>query len=239
MSDLAYAITLEAEKSHHTVTLPMGPNVPMPKEGGGGWEEVPLPRRGAVCVWKGIGLMKLAVPVYVDHTEDESPVVPQLETLRHMHRPAERTAEPPILSVSSPGDAIPVLDEVRTWVLNDLEWGEAVGDTQGNRIQQMLTLHLLEYRADERLTSIAAKAAHHRRSRRYRIVRADLAGGLGELAERFHLPGWKFLAEAQSPPRTDPRLTSKDVGKWLVVPQHTHARGLYLVSITDQPTSAG
>jgi hypothetical protein len=217
--DTPYQVTIEARDSQHKIVADLNDKTPTPKEGGGGWEEIALAKRGAVIVWKGRSLLKLSFGIVLDGGSEEQPIAGAMTTLRHMYRPDDRDAEPPVVRISCPGDVIPYLDEGLEWLLTELEWTDAIADEEGNRILQQAELTLTEYQPDVRLETLATKNKRKHRIKRYRITRADLGGGLGRLAHKFHVRGgWQELAEAQNPPRTDPRLSSKDVGKWLVIP---------------------
>lgn len=242
MSDVPYVVTFEAQASGHSVSCPLDGQVPMPKEGGGGYEEVPLNKRSPVLVWKGrSSLLKIDIPIVFDGTVQQVAVAPSYTTLRHMYRPPDATVPPPVLQVSLGGgtgmDVVPYLDEVGDWVLSELQWGEAVGDGQGRREQQHFIATITEYVPDERLTPVSAQKPKHP-IRTYVIQRKDIAGGLGKLATRFHLASWKVLANAQAKPPKDPRLTERDIGRKLIVPLGGNA-GLVVLSGTPQQSSGG
>lgn len=225
----AYQLTLQhRDPPHTTVVVPLGEKPPTPSAPGeGGWEAVALPKRSAVSIWRGRGLLQMAIPIIIDGA-GEKPVGPVITPLLQMWRPTQPTVEPPVLEISSPGDAVPYAD--LEWVLADIEWGEAEGDAEGRRTQQQMTLVLMEYRADERVqTADAAKRKGHGKVETYRVKRKDLAHGLGGIAERLKVPGgWKTLGLAQHPQIHDPRRIR--VGQVLQIPTVEHTKRGTIIS---------
>jgi hypothetical protein len=217
-----YAVTLEARDSGHRVTGILGDKPPTPKEGGGGWEEVALPKRAGVLVWKGRSLMKLSFSLAFDNSDVERPVHADYLTLIHMFRPDNPDEEPPVIQGSSSGDVIPFLGANLEWVVSELEWLEGMADNQARRIQTVFLVTLTEYRADERLKTAEQTPKPPTKPFPYKIQRKDIAEGLSGIARRFKVKGgWKAIVAANrswKPPRRDPRLTVKDVGRTITIP---------------------
>jgi hypothetical protein len=194
-----------------------------PEGGGGGWEEVPLPKRSGVLIWRGRALMTQKVEVIFDGLEDERQVLASaaFQTLLRFYRPNSPTKQPAILELSASSDAVPARKhfgggKVEGWVLTGMEWGEAVGDEEGWRVQQALTLTFTEYREDERLQT-AAKKKELSNVVAYTWIVKKAGEPLGAIAERFHVPGgWKALGNFQQPKITDPRTTRK--GQLISIP---------------------
>lgn len=203
----------QRDPPNHGIVAKLGPSIPTPSEGGGGWEEVTLPKRAAVLVWKGRGLLKLALSVLFDNFDTGAPVGPEYATLLAFWRPDKATTPPSILRLSASGDTIPYagLD----YVLSGLEWAEgAEANAAGERSQQILNLTFTEYRPDERLQTVeqAKKKGH---TTTYEVKRDGEL--LGKIAERFHVKGGaKALGAAQHPPIKDPRHLKH--GQKLIVP---------------------
>lgn len=226
-TEVPYTITLEErDRPNHKVTAALHDKPPVPREGGGGWEPVQLPKRAAVLIWRGRGLMQMQVPVIFDTGNDEHPLAGADDTLIHMWRPevpeGEQAPEPPVIEISSPGDAVPFTD--LEWVVEDIEWGEAVADAKGRKTQQAYVIVLREFREDERLQTADQAKGKKTKARYYKVRRKDLAGGLVGIAHKLHLKGgWKELGNAQHPPIRDPRYRLK-VGQHLVIPHTTTSR---------------
>jgi nucleoid-associated protein YgaU len=168
--------------------------------------------------------MQMQVPiVFESRSPDSHAIGPAFATLVNMWRPEAKEGhappEPPVVEISSPGDALPFSD--LDWVVEDLEWGEAVADRSGNRIQQAFIVTLREYRADERLQTADHAKGKPTKARFYEVRRKDLAHGLVGIAEHLHLKGgWRELGDAQHPRIKDPRKIH--VGEKLVIPGTTH-----------------
>lgn len=198
-----YQVTItQRDTPHHSVEATLYDRPPTPTEGGGGWEEVPLPKRGAVLIWRGRGLMKLSFSVVFDAFADESSVIDgAYTTLLRFWRPEGgntkhdyATDEPSVLKLNAKGDVIPYRN--LAWVISSLEWGEGQGDEDGQRTQQVLVLTFTEYRADERLKAAAAK-----RTKPYTWQKGDT---LAKVAERHHTSA-AALGALQKPPVSDGR----------------------------------
>jgi hypothetical protein len=236
MSDTPFEVTIEErDEPHHKVTAELSDKPPVPREGGGGWEVVTLPKRASVTIWKGRGLMQMQLPIVFDHTHPRNGRAPSgtiegaITVLTDMWRPNANyngetpppAVEPPVLQISSPGDVVPFTGY--EWVIEDLEWGTAVANEAGERVQQQMVVTLREYRADERLQNVTQEHKKRKRRTRYKIQRKDLIHGLKGIAEKLereekiHFGGWKELAKVNKR-KLDPRLTGKDVGKWLTIP---------------------
>jgi nucleoid-associated protein YgaU len=229
------------ERDHPTrrVTAWLGADPPTPSDGGGGWEEVPMPFDAPVLVWRGRSLMKMAVPLVVgqaaylgpvsasniDLTPDV-PIGPIRARLVNMWRPDDPTAEPPVVKVDTLNDAVPF--QTLDYVISGLEWGDAEADEEMNRVMQAFTVTLTEYRPDERVEATHAgspakrrQAKHKRRSgqrakgpKSYTVRTGDTLSGIA--AHNHVKGGWQAIAKLQHPPISDPR--SIKVGQHLRLP---------------------
>lgn len=204
----------ESAPPHHGVVAKLGPTTPTPSEGGGGWEEVTMPKRGAVMVWKGRGLLKLTLSVLFDNFGAGRGVGSEYATLLGMWRPDHDTSPPSIVRLTAMGDTIPYAD--LEYVITGLEWGEAEADPEGVRTQQILTLTFTEYRPDERLRTASEKKKKHGKKTTTVEIKHD-GESLGAIADHYHVKGgWKALGAAQHPPIKDSRHTHK--GQKIIVP---------------------
>lgn len=209
----------QRDPPQHAVSLLMHDKPPVPSEGGGGWEEVSLPRRPAVLIWKGRGLMKLAFSVVIDRmVEDVSVYDSAFRTLCHFWRPEGQkdsdTVEPSVLTLDSVGDVVPYKN--LHWVLENLEWGEAQANDEGVRTQQILMLNFTEFRADVRLKPSSTKKAP--RTQPYKWKKGDT---LQKVAEHYGTTA-AALGALQKPPIKDGRklIPGKSV---IVVPVGKHS----------------
>lgn len=208
-----FAVTIqERDPPGHGVTVALAGTIPKPEGGGGGYEEVQMPKRGAVSVWPGRGLMRMTFDVRFDRKDAGTPVGPDYAALLEMWRPAKDTTPPPIVKVASTGDVIPYssLD----WTIETLEWDDAEAEEKGNRTEQTLTITLREFNPDERLETAKQHKAGHKTTVEVKNPKKET---LGTIAKRYHVEGGaKALAKAQHPPIKDPRHLTK--GQKIVVP---------------------
>lgn len=135
--------------------------------GVGGWESVPRPRRTATADWIGSPPWTLALPlitsgVDVRGNRDVS-VESKIRRLIALAEPTRKTGEPPILRISGP---VRQPSPRMRWVITDLEWGAQMRNRRGQRIQQEVTVHLLEYVRGDVLRGPAAKARARKRRRK-------------------------------------------------------------------------
>jgi LysM repeat protein len=213
-----YQVTIaQRDPPHHAVSLALHDKAPTPSDGGGGWEEVSLPRRPAVLIWKGRGLMKMSMSVVLDRfREDVSVYDGAYRTLTRFWRPEgssnSDTVEPSVLTLASSGDVVPYKN--LKWVLETLEWGEAQGNDEGVRSQQVLVLTFVEFRADVRLKPGSPKKTQ--RTQPYKVKKGET---LASIARKYGI-STSALGALQKPPIKDSRNV---VGKTIVVPVGKHA----------------
>jgi hypothetical protein len=204
----------ERDPPNHGLNVKLGDAIPTPSGGGGGYEEVPLPKRQAVTVWRGRSLMRMAITARFDDTDEEDAVESAYETLVKMYRPDKDTTPPPIVRVAASGDTIPLTAKaVHGWTIEDLEWGEAQGNAAGERVEQILIIKLMEFNPDERLRTAQKKKG----KTIVHEVKNPKKETLGWIAKHYHVKGGvKALKAAQHPPIKDPRHTHK--GQKITVP---------------------
>lgn len=201
----------ERDPPGHGVSVKLGPDIPQPTGGGGGYEEQPMPKRGAVAVWKGRGLMRMSFSVRFDRSEEGASVEGDYSTLLRMWRPEKDTTPPPVVKVSASGDTIPY--QTLDWTIEDLEWADAQGDEGGQRTEQVLVVKLQEFRPDRKLKTASSKKGHTKTIE----VKNPKKETLGSIAAHYHVKGGaKALGKAQHPPIKDPRHLHK--GQKIVVP---------------------
>lgn len=136
--------------------------------GYGGWEEVPRPRRVAMTVWNGIAPLRLAIPVLIDGLTDGRSVEADVRLLERLAGLDEHVDEPPTLTVNANG-AIPhdlKQEPHNRWVVELLEWGDALRQEDGQRIRQEGDLTLLQFIEDEHLRDLKPPAHRRRKSKK-------------------------------------------------------------------------
>lgn len=190
-----------------------------------------LPKRAAVTVWRGRGVMAMAVPIVLQvldgaGNQTEGPVQPDRQVLTNMWRPDDPEDEPPVVKVQCIGDAIPY--QQLDWIISNLEWGDTNADADMNRITQAFTLTLTEYRPDERIQNQAkisaalkrqqaAKKKAKTKSRGDKFYIVKKGDTLTSIAQRKNIDGgWRAIGDIQKPKITDPKAVK--VGQKLRLP---------------------
>lgn len=130
-----------------------------PAGGVGGWEVVARPRQRGAAEWTGVDPWTLTLPL-VTTGLDVSPnrnasVEAKCRALVVMAMRARATMRPPVLEVTGP---VRVPFPGMRWVITGLEWGAQVRDHRQQRVQQHVTVHLLEYVTPQVLLGPAAAA---------------------------------------------------------------------------------
>jgi hypothetical protein len=191
----------------------LGETPPTPTLTGGGqdWQEIAMPFRRSILVWRGASLLTLVLPIVMEgpsgNDEDGAFLVTQwITALAEMWRsPGDGSTRPPVVRITSGSHAIPYFD--LDYVVQDPGWGDAIatGNTL-TRYQQKFNLTLTEYREDTRLQaySIAGvKKGAVVHARTYVVKHGDT---LSSIAKKLKVSGgWQALARNQKPPISDPR----------------------------------
>ena len=148
-------VTLTSSRPVLSITAWMGRNPPAITGGYGGWQSRPRPRRQSLTVFQGNEPYQMDLPLMLDGFADDRSVQAQISTLERMGRPVADWEEPPIVTVSG---VVPHTD--LTWVVNDLKFGDSVRNEKGAIVRQEITVSLLRYVAEDRVStkSSAAKA---------------------------------------------------------------------------------
>lgn len=160
--------------------------------GYGGWSIIDRPRRVGATVWEGREPRQMDLKILLDGFKTSDGVAGAMLNLEKLALPATDT-EPPRISIDGPG--IPHTDLV--WVIQNIEWGDAVFDNQqrGLRTRQQAVLSLLAYAAADRLATGGAAAAARRLAAQstsagnsgtwvYTVKQSDLKDGLAGIAAR-------------------------------------------------------
>lgn len=183
--------------SGKTCVAYLGEAVPTPSGGGGGWENVAMPKRGSVSVWRGKNDLRLALEVIFSKFIDGESVMDDVTTLWQMYSPASDTDSPPSVSINAAGKLTPF--EAVPWLIEEFEWGDAEANVHGNRSLQRISLTLLEYRRDPRIV----RTSRHQWPA---MVIVKKGWTLKTIASKYKVPGgWRAIGKIQRPPITDPR----------------------------------
>lgn len=130
-----------------------------PTDGVGGWEVVDRPRRRGAAEWSGVQPWRLALPLLTTGL-DVTPgvnvsVEPKLTELIRLALKVPGGLQPPVLEVTGP---VRVPFPGMRWVIEGFEWGAQVRASTGERVQQEVTVRLLEYVRADVLLGPAARA---------------------------------------------------------------------------------
>lgn len=128
--------------------------------GVGGWEVVSRPRRRGTAEWVGVEPWTMTLPLVTSGVDTRGPgqhasVEAKIKRLVALATKTAKSGEPPILVVAGP---LRLPDPKMRWVITGFEWGAQMRDKRGRRIQQDVTVTLLEYVRGDILRGPAAKA---------------------------------------------------------------------------------
>jgi hypothetical protein len=121
------------------VAVRLGDAPPTLSGGSGGWAEVARPKRSSLTEWQGHTARRLSVPVLIDGWRAQASVEQIIARLARLARAEHGAGRPPIVRLQG---NVPRSD--LRWVIDEIEWGEAVwvGEV---RVRQAAALTLLEY----------------------------------------------------------------------------------------------
>lgn len=145
-------------------TALLGDTRPNVDQGYGGWEEVARPRRSPLTTWRGQPGLHLSLPLLLDGFADNTSIEPTLATVEKLGSAvmgsSGSNSDPPHVHLQARGNHVPYQE--LTWVINDIQWGDAEMDLRGNRTRQHFTLSLVQYVADVQIQDLSA--ANRRRA---------------------------------------------------------------------------
>jgi hypothetical protein len=115
--------------------------------GVGGWEAVPRPRRKAGTEWAGSELWSLTLPLLLTGITDSrkrpnTSIEDEIRRLIDMGTKEKKTGQPPLLRVRGP---LLIPNASIRWVITSIEWGPRIRNDRNRRIQQEMTVQLLEH----------------------------------------------------------------------------------------------
>lgn len=117
----------------------LGPEPPEIFQGFGGWEEVTRPLRRSFVRWAGPSAFGQTIQLLFDGWGDNRSVQSSLDTLLRMARP-RADDPPPILTIAGPA----LILGGPGWVISELTFGDAIRDTKGALLRQVVTVSLLQ-----------------------------------------------------------------------------------------------
>jgi hypothetical protein len=162
------------------VRVELGDPFPQVTQGVGGWNIIDRPGRTGITHWTGHEPYGVDLELFFDDPDGSSVEAP-LACLEAMAgRGTKRKGdEPPVLKVDSAGVMPHDLhgDPGTRWVIAGIDYStdEVLVNSAGNRYRQTVTVSLLQFVADERLSSLSANQFLTRKpaKKRYRVKTGD------------------------------------------------------------------
>lgn len=153
-------VAIVCDDPARTLVVRLGPDRPEITSGYGGWNEVARPRKTTVTSWTGQPARRMTLSVLIDNHYEGRSIEDQIRDLEAMALP-RAGGEPPTVRVSAQGGHIPY--QSLRWVIDGLEWGDAIMNAHGNRTRQGATLTLLQFIADDLIDARSRKSPAQRR----------------------------------------------------------------------------
>lgn len=130
-----------------------------PAGGVGGWEVLPRPRQRGAAEWTGVEPWTLDLPLLTTGLDVRpglnATVEPKVAALIGLAQKVPGHTRPALLDVTGP---IRVPRPGMRWVIAAIEWGPQVRRSDGQRVQQEMTVRLLEHVTAALLLGPAAAA---------------------------------------------------------------------------------
>lgn len=148
-----------------TITCRLSEDRPNVEAGYGGWVEVARPRRRPLSIWAGSPALRMTLPILFDKWGDGRESVERaISRLESLSLPNASDGQPPRIKVAARGGGVP--HQGKTWVVDSLAWGDALANRAGDRTRQQVTLSLLEFIADVRVSEDSSAGRLRRQSAR-------------------------------------------------------------------------
>lgn len=174
----AHLVEIRSEDADLKITALLGQEAPQLTGGVGGWEAVNRPNRRPLSVWRGVQEpLRMVLPLLLDKWDDSASgrsVEAECRVLERMGGLDRNDPEPPILIVEG---SLPH-DESRAksnrWVIEGLEWGDALRRAEdGHRVRQEVTVTLMLFVQDDKLSRIRRGSSPGGRSRYVKARNGD------------------------------------------------------------------
>lgn len=166
-------ITLTCANPPLTVAALRGQVAPRPEDFDAGWTNIARPRRTALTQWDGADPRGVVFSMLIDGVGDNHSIEPDCDQLEQMAQPAAKGSEPPIIRAVG---ALPHTE--LDWIIGRLEWDPdpIYSRALQARTRQEVTVHLLEYVADDRLAAAPAAERARRKAAQQAAAAAKSAG---------------------------------------------------------------
>lgn len=157
-------VTITCDDPALSLKVRLGPDRPDVSAGYGGWNEVARPRRSTVTSWTGQPARRMALSILFSDFRRSRSIEDDIRSLERMALP-RAGGQPPTVKLAARGGHIPY--QRLRWVIDGLEWGDAIMNASGNRVRQAATLTLLQYVSDDLIDARSRKSAAQRRRERH------------------------------------------------------------------------
>lgn len=148
-------VTVSCPSLGFSVRAYMGETPPTMTGGYGGWSITDRPRRVGLSTWDGRQPLQMTLPLKLDGWKVDQSVEGEVAILERMALPITEYATPPIVFVSRPAPHASL-----EWVIQSIEFGDAIRRADGDRLRQDVVLTLLQYIDDDvlQLSNAAQRA---------------------------------------------------------------------------------
>jgi hypothetical protein len=164
-------VNFASDDGKYLSTALLGDGPATPTGGYGGWTTKERPRNRAFTIWTGNDPLRIDIPILYDYFSDDEvngglKCEAQIRQLEKMAGLEAGMTEPPLIYFDS-GGAIPHdntdaphLD----WVIENIQWGDIIRNTYGNRTRQAAVVQVMEFVPDNQIGLSPALKHRHRRS---------------------------------------------------------------------------
>lgn len=197
-----------------TLVALLGTEAPRLTGGVGGWTVTPRPQAVGMTLWEGVEPYQLSLPVMLDGWAARRS---QETALRGLMRVARGDAESPPGVIEVEGIPLPA----RRWVIEGIDYGDAILALNGNRLRQPLTLTLRQYVPPKFLKR---KRSAYGSSTKTVIVRAQKGDTPAKIAKRRRLKSWTVIRDANKGLKLKANTKLKTGAKIRVPASKTQAR---------------
>lgn len=169
-------VTLTTDDPPSRVRARLGEDRPEISAGYGGWEEIERPKRSTVTSWKGQPARRMSLSLLLDNFRVGTSIEDDIRALERMGLPRPGPSAPPVVNIEAVGGVVPW--KRRDWVIDGIEWGDAIMNRNGNRVRQAAVVTFIEFVSDELIRKSPAQKRRDKkgkkgRSKRYVVKRGD------------------------------------------------------------------
>lgn len=160
----AHRIFLLAENENTYVNARLGPTPPATVSGYGGWEEQPIPGERAEPVWRGVGVIGVAVEIILGSLrQPRTDIAPQIDALERLAGLEDgfETRKPPAIIVH--GRTIPHNFHENPnwrWVIAEFAWGDIADGKHGRWHRRSATFTLWRLGKGDALEKLRPRKTH-------------------------------------------------------------------------------